>query len=45
LGSRLVDQMLFLCAREQMILAEPAVVAIRRWIAGDAAAPKESAAA
>lgn len=32
LGSRLVNQILFLCAREQMILDEAAVVAIRRWI-------------
>jgi hypothetical protein len=37
LGSRLVDQVLFLCAREQMVLDEAAVAAIRRWIVGDAA--------
>jgi hypothetical protein len=37
LGSRLVDQVLFLCAREQMVLDEAAVAAIRRWVVGDAA--------
>lgn len=35
LGSRLIDQILFLCAREQMVLAEPAVGAIRRWVTGE----------
>lgn len=43
LGSRLVNQILFLCAREQMILDEPAVVSIRRWITGQGAAPEEAA--
>jgi hypothetical protein len=43
LGSRLVNQILFLCAREQMILDEPAVASIRRWITGQGAAPEEAA--
>jgi NYN domain len=34
LASRLVDQVLFLCAREQMVLDEAAVGHIRHWIAG-----------
>jgi NYN domain len=38
LASRLVDQVLFLCAREQMVLDEPAVGHIRHWIAGAVAA-------
>jgi hypothetical protein len=38
LASRLVDQMLFLCAREQMVLDEAAVDHIKHWIAGTAAA-------
>jgi NYN domain len=36
LASRLVDQVLFLCAREQMVLDEGAVGHIRHWIAGTA---------
>ena len=35
LALRLVNQLLFLCEREQMVLAEATVVQIRRWIAGD----------
>lgn len=45
LASRLVDQVLFLCAREQMILDEATVAAIRRWITGAGAAPGAPAAA
>ena len=38
LGSRLVDQMLFLCAREQLILEEAEVTAVRLWITGEGVA-------
>ncbi len=38
LASRLVDQILFLCAREQMVLDEAAIGHIRHWILGAAAA-------
>jgi hypothetical protein len=38
LAARLVDQMLFLCAREQMVLDEAAVGHVRHWIVGAAAA-------
>lgn len=34
LASRLVNQVLFLCQREQMVLDESAMTHIRRWIAG-----------
>lgn len=34
LAARVVDQVLFLCAREQMVLDESAVAAIRRWVMG-----------
>lgn len=34
LGARLVDQMLFLCAREQLVLDDRSVSGIRRWITG-----------
>jgi len=43
LGARLVNQILFLCAREQMILDEAGVIAIRRWITGKTAGPAEPA--
>ncbi len=43
LRSRLVDQMLFLCAREQMIIDEAAVAAIRRWIVGVGATAEKAA--
>ena len=35
LAQRLVNQVLFLCEREQMLLGEPAVALIRQWIAGE----------
>ncbi len=35
LALRLLNQVLFLCEREQMVLGEAAVAQIRRWIAGD----------
>ncbi len=34
LASRLVNQMLFLCEREQMVLDEAAVTHLRQWIGG-----------
>ena len=34
LAQRLVNQVLFLCEREQMLLGEPAVALIRQWIGG-----------
>ena len=34
LAQRLVNQVLFLCEREQMLLGEPAVGLIRQWIGG-----------
>jgi hypothetical protein len=37
LASRLVNQVLFLCEREQMMLNEPAAAQIRSWIGGDPA--------
>ena len=43
LTSRLVDQVLFLCAREQMVLEDASVAAIRRWITGEGLALKASA--
>lgn len=42
LGSRLLAQVLFLCEREQMVLDEGAVAGIRRWVTGDAAAPRDA---
>ncbi|MBP6816645.1 MAG: NYN domain-containing protein [Burkholderiaceae bacterium] len=36
LASRLVNQVLFLCEREQRVLDEAGVALIRRWIGGDA---------
>ncbi|MFZ2649552.1 MAG: NYN domain-containing protein [Burkholderiaceae bacterium] len=38
LATRLVNQVLFLCEREQMVLNETAISHIKQWIAGDAAA-------
>jgi hypothetical protein len=38
LASRLVNQVLFLCEREQRVLDEAGVALIRRWIGGDAIA-------
>jgi len=35
LAQRLVNQMLFLCQREQMVLSEESVAELRQWIAGD----------
>ena len=35
LAQRLVNQVLFLCEREQMLLGEPAVALIRLWISGE----------
>ena len=35
LALRLVNQVLFLCEREQMLLGEPAVALIRQWIGGE----------
>ena len=35
LALRLVNQVLFLCEREQMLLTDATVAQIRRWIAGD----------
>ncbi len=35
LAQRLVNQVLFLCEREQMLLGEPSVAMIRQWITGD----------
>ena len=35
LARRLVNQVLFLCEREQMVLGEPAVAMIHLWIAGE----------
>lgn len=35
LGSRLVDQVLFLCAREQLILDDAEVAAVRLWVTGE----------
>lgn len=40
LGSRLVDQVLFLCAREQLILDEAEVACVRLWVAGEGAIAK-----
>lgn len=44
LASRLFAQVLFLCEREQMVLGDSAVSAIRCWVTGDAAAPKDGVA-
>ena len=35
LAQRLVNQMLFLCEREQMVLDSATVAQIRQWIGGD----------
>jgi hypothetical protein len=35
LAQRLVNQVLFLCEREQMVLGDAAVAQIRQWIGGD----------
>ena len=35
LAQRLVNQVLFLCEREQMVLGEDAVAQVRQWIGGD----------
>jgi len=35
LAQRLVNQMLFLCQREQMLLSEDSTAQLRQWIAGD----------
>ena len=35
LAQRLVNQVLFLCEREQMVLGEATVAQIRQWIGGD----------
>jgi hypothetical protein len=43
LTNRLVDQVLFLCAREQMVLEDASVAAIRRWITGEGLALTASA--
>jgi hypothetical protein len=40
LGSRLFGQVLFLCEREQMVLGDSGVAAVRRWVNGDSAASK-----
>ncbi|SEB22410.1 NYN domain-containing protein [Variovorax sp. YR216] len=40
LGSRLVDQVLFLCAREQLVLDEAEVAAVRLWVTGEGAPAK-----